>query len=83
VKKKRLTVEPIAGILKQAELGAPIAELFIAARSCTAPWSPQRCELKLMRERNARLKRIGRICAKVEAGLGNTPGFKASLSNVP
>jgi putative transposase len=69
VKKKRFTVEHIAGILKQAELGAPIAELcrqhgvseqsYYRWKKLYGAMEPSEVrELKLMREENAKLKRI-------------------------
>jgi putative transposase len=69
VKKKRFTVEHIAGILKQAELGAPISELcrqhgvseqsYYRWKKLYGAMEPSEVrELKLMREENAKLKRI-------------------------
>jgi putative transposase len=69
VKKKRFTVEHIAGILKQAELGSPIAELcrqhgiseqsYYRWKKIYGAMEPSEVrELKLMREENAKLKRI-------------------------
>ena len=69
MKKKRFTVEHIAGILKQAELGAPIAELcrqhgvseqsYYRWKKLYGAMEPSEVrELKLMREENAKLKRI-------------------------
>jgi putative transposase len=69
VKKKRFTVEHIAGILKQAELGSPIAELcrqhgiseqsYYRWKKLYGAMEPSEVrELKLMREENAKLKRI-------------------------
>jgi putative transposase len=69
VKKKRFTVEHIAGILKQAELGSPITELcrqhgiseqsYYRWKKLYGSMEPSEVrELKLMREENAKLKRI-------------------------
>jgi putative transposase len=69
VKKKWFTVEHIAGILKQAELGSPIAELcrqhgiseqsYYRWKKLYGAMEPSEVrELKLMREENAKLKRI-------------------------
>lgn len=69
MKKKRFTVEHIAGILKQAELGAPISELcrqhgvseqsYYRWKKLYGAMEPSEVrELKLMREENAKLKRI-------------------------
>lgn len=69
MKKKRFTVEHIAGLLKQAELGSPIADLCrqhgISEQSYYR-WKKlygsmelsEARELKLMREENAKLKNI-------------------------
>jgi hypothetical protein len=53
MKKKRFSVEQIVGVLKQAEVGVPVAELIrkggsasrpsIAGRSSTLVWSRTRC----------------------------------------
>jgi putative transposase len=69
VKKKRFTVEHITGILKQAELGTPIAELcrqhgvseqsFYRWKKLYGTMEPSEVrELKQLREENAKLKRI-------------------------
>jgi putative transposase len=69
VKKKRFTVEHIAGILKQAELGTPIGELcrqhgvseqsYYRWKKIYGAMEPSEVrELKLMRDENAKLKRI-------------------------
>lgn len=69
MKKKRFTVEHIAGILKQAELGAPIAELcrqhgvseqsYYRWKRLYGAMEPSEVrELKLMRDESAKLKRI-------------------------
>jgi len=69
VKKKRFTVEHIAGVLKQAELGTPIAELcrqhgvseqsFYRWKKLYGNMEPSEVrELKQLREENAKLKRI-------------------------
>jgi putative transposase len=69
VKKKRFTVEHIAGILKQAELGTPIGELcrqhgvseqsYYRWKKLYGAMEPSEVrELKLMRDENAKLKRI-------------------------
>ena len=53
VKRKRFSVEQIVAVLKQAELGVPVAELIrqvgirsrrcIAGKSSTKGWRPIRC----------------------------------------
>lgn len=69
MKKKRFTVEHIAGILKQAELGTPIGELcrqhgvseqsYYRWKKLYGAMEPSEVrELKLMRDENAKLKRI-------------------------
>jgi len=72
VEKKRFSVEQIAAILKQAELGTPIAELI---RQVGIPeqtfyqWKrkfiglevDQAEQLKRMAEENSRLKRVIRL----------------------
>lgn len=69
MKKKRFTVEHIAGILKQAELGTPIGELcrqhgvseqsYYRWKKLYGAMEPSEVrELKLTREENAKLKRI-------------------------
>ena len=69
MKKKRFAAEPIVAILKQAELGIPIAELIRqvgVSEQTFYRWKKkysglevdQVRQLKQMREENARLKRI-------------------------
>jgi putative transposase len=69
VKKKRFTVEHIAGILKQAELGTSIAELcrqhgvseqsFYRWKKLYGNMEPSEVrELRQLRDENAKLKRI-------------------------
>jgi len=69
VKKKRFSAEQIVAILKQAELGIPIAELIRqvgVSEQTFYRWKKkysglevdQVRQLKQMREENARLKRI-------------------------
>jgi putative transposase len=69
VKKKRFAVEQIVAILKQAELGIPIAELIRQvgiSEQTFYRWKKKYAglevdqvrQLKQMREENARLKRI-------------------------
>jgi putative transposase len=69
VKKKRFAVEQIVAILKQAELGIPVAELirqFGVSEQTFYRWKKtysglevdQIRQLKQMGEENARLKRI-------------------------
>jgi putative transposase len=69
VKRKRFSVEQITGILKQAELGTPVAELLrqhgISEQSYYR-WKKQyggvepseARELRELREENAKLKRL-------------------------
>jgi len=72
VEKKRFSVEQIAAILKQAELGTPIAELIRQvgiSEQTFYQWKRkfiglevgQAEELKRMAEENSRLKRIIRL----------------------
>lgn len=69
MKKKRFSVEQITGILKQAELGTPIAELYrqhgVSEQSFyrwkkvyggMLPWEAR--ELKQLRDENTKLKRL-------------------------
>jgi putative transposase len=69
VKRKRFTVEQITGILKQAELGAPIAELcrrygiseqsYYRWKKVYGGMEPSEArELKQLREENLKLKRL-------------------------
>jgi putative transposase len=69
VKKKRFSVEQVVAILKQAELGIPVAELIRqvgVSEQTFYRWKKkysglevdQVWELKQVREENARLKRI-------------------------
>jgi len=69
VKRKRFTVEQITGILKQAELGAPIAELcrrygvseqsYYRWKKIYGGMEPSEArELKQLREENLKLKRL-------------------------
>jgi putative transposase len=69
VKKKRFSVEQITGILKQAELGSPIAELcrqygiseqsYYRWKKIYGGMEPSEArELKQLREENTKLKRL-------------------------
>jgi putative transposase len=69
VKKRRFSAEHIAGILKQAELGSPIAELcrqhgiseqsFYRWKKIYGNMEPSEAkELRQLRDENAKLKRI-------------------------
>lgn len=69
MKRKRFTVEQITGILKQAELGAPIAELcrrygiseqsYYRWKKVYGGMEPSEArELKQLREENLKLKRL-------------------------
>jgi putative transposase len=69
VKKKRFSVEQITGILKQAELGTPIAELcrqhgvseqsFYRWKKVYGGMLPSEArELKQLRDENTKLKRL-------------------------
>jgi putative transposase len=69
VKKKRFAIEQITAILKQAELGAPVADLcrkvgiseqsFYRWKKVYGGMEPSEArELKQLREENAKLKRI-------------------------
>jgi putative transposase len=69
VKKKRFSVEQISGILKQAELGAPIPELcrqhgiseqsYYRWKKVYGGMEPSEArELKALRDENAKLKRL-------------------------
>jgi putative transposase len=69
VKKRRFSAEHIAGILKQAELGAPIAELcrqhgiseqsYYRWKKIYGNMEPSEAkELRQLRDENAKLKRI-------------------------
>ncbi len=69
MKKKRFTAEQIVAILKQAELGIPIAELIRQVgvseqtfyrwkKKYTGPEVDQVRQLKQLQEENVRLKRI-------------------------
>ena len=69
MKRKRFTVEQITGILKQAELGAPIAELcrrygvseqsYYRWKKIYGGMEPSEArELKQLREENLKLKRL-------------------------
>jgi putative transposase len=69
VKKKRFSVEQITGILKQAELGAPIAALcrqhgiseqsYYRWKKVYGGMEPSEArELKQLRDENTKLKRI-------------------------
>jgi putative transposase len=69
VKRKRFSVEQITGILKQAELGTPIAELcrahgvseqsYYRWKKIYGGMEPSEArELKLLREENVKLKRL-------------------------
>jgi putative transposase len=69
VKKKRFSVEQITGILKQAELGSPIAELcrqhgiseqsYYRWKKVYGGMEPSEArELRQLRDENTKLKRI-------------------------
>jgi putative transposase len=69
VKKKRFAIEQITAILKQAELGAPVADLcrkfgiseqsFYRWKKVYGGMEPSEArELKQLREENAKLKRV-------------------------
>jgi len=69
MKRKRFSVEQIAGVLKQAEVGVPVAELIRKAgisEQTFYRWKKQYAglevdqvrELKQLQEENARLKRL-------------------------
>jgi putative transposase len=69
VKKKRFSVEQISGILKQAELGAPIPELcrqhgvseqsYYRWKKVYGGMEPSEArELKALRDENTKLKRL-------------------------
>ena len=69
MKKRRFSAEHIAGILKQAELGSPVAELcrqhgiseqsFYRWKKIYGTMEPSEAkELRLLRDENAKLKRI-------------------------
>jgi putative transposase len=69
VKRKRFSVEQITGILKQAELGAPVQELcrrhgvseqsFYRWKKIYGGMEPSEArELKQLREENTKLKRL-------------------------
>jgi len=69
VKRKRFSVEQITGILKQAELGTPIAELcrrhgvseqsYYRWKKIYGGMEPSEArELKQLREENVKLKRL-------------------------
>ena len=69
MKRKRFSVEQIAGVLKQAEVGVPVAELIRKAgisQQTFYRWKKQYAglevdqvrELKQLQEENARLKRL-------------------------
>jgi putative transposase len=69
VKRKRFSVEQIVAVLKQAELGMPVAELIRKVgiseqtfyrwkKQYAGLQSDQVRELKLLQEENARLKKL-------------------------
>jgi len=69
VKRKRLSVEQIVAVLKQAELGMAVVDIVRQtgiSEQTFYRWkkvygglqSDQVCELKLLQEENARLKRL-------------------------
>ena len=69
MKRKRFSVEQIAGVLKQAEVGVPVAELIRKAgisQQTFYRWKKQYAglevdqvrELRQLQEENARLKRL-------------------------
>jgi len=69
MKRKRFSVEQIVGVLKQAEVGVPVAELIRKAgiseqtfyrwkRQYVGLESDQVRELKQLQEENSRLKRL-------------------------
>ena len=69
MKRKRFSVEQIAGVLKQAEVGVPVAELIRKAgisEQTFYRWKKQYAglevdqvrELRQLQEENARLKRL-------------------------
>lgn len=69
MKRKRISVEQIAAVLKQAEVGVPVAELIRKAgisQQTFYRWKKQYAglevdqvrELKQLQEENARLKRL-------------------------
>jgi putative transposase len=69
MKKKRFSVEPIVGVLKQAEVGIPVAEMIHKAGvreqtfyRCKKQYvgleSDQVREMKQLQEENSRLKQL-------------------------
>jgi putative transposase len=87
VKKRRFSAEQIVAILKQAELGIPVAELIRqvgVSEQTSYRWKKkysglevdQVRELKQVREENARLKRIGVDLTLDKAMLQDVPSKK-------